>query len=83
MHYHCHEAIHYHCHEANALPQMHYHINTYDERKRNNTDQTSAEFFAAGRLVKRSVKQAKRNKEINVARLCKTNPKDCHSYINE
>ena len=30
-----------------------------------------------------AVKQAKRNKEINVARLCKTNPKRLYSYINE
>ena len=29
------------------------------------------------------MKQAKRNKEINVARLCKTNPKGFYSYINE
>ena len=46
----------------------------YDERKGNNTDETSAEYFTARRLVKRAVKQAKRNKEINVARLCRTNP---------
>ena len=29
------------------------------------------------------MKQTKRNKEINVARLCKTNPKGFYSYINE
>ena len=29
------------------------------------------------------MKQAKRNKEINVAILCKTNPKGFYSYINE
>ena len=29
------------------------------------------------------MKQAKRNKEINVARLCKTNPIGFYSYINE
>ena len=40
----------------------------YDERKRNNTDETSAEYFTARRLVKRVVKQAKDNKEINLAR---------------
>ena len=50
-----------------------------DERKRNNTDETSAEYFTARRLVKRAVKQAKRNKEINVTRLCKTNPKGFYS----
>ena len=55
----------------------------YDERKRNNTDETSAEYFTARRLVKRAVKQAKRNREINVATLCKTNPKGFYSYINE
>ena len=58
-------------------------VRAYDERKRNNTDETSAEYFTARRLVKRAVKQAKRNKEINVARLCKTNPKGFYSYINE
>ena len=36
----------------------------YDERKRNNTDETSAEYFTARRLVKRAVKQVKRKKEI-------------------
>ena len=55
----------------------------YDERKRNNTDEISAGYFTARRLVKRAVKQAKHNKEINVARLCKTNPKGFYSYINE
>ena len=55
----------------------------YDERKRNNTDETSAEYFTAGRLAKRAVKQVKRNKEINIARLCKTNPKGFYSYINK
>ena len=29
------------------------------------------------------MKEAKLNKEINVARLCKTNPKGFYSYINE
>ena len=48
-----------------------------------NTVETSAEYFTARRLVKRAVKQAKRNEEINVARLCKTNPKGFYSYINE
>ena len=33
--------------------------------------------------LKRAVKQAKCKKEINVARLCKTNPKGFYSYINE
>ena len=55
----------------------------YDERKRNNTDETSAEYYTYRRLVKRAVKQAKRNKEMNVARLCKTSPKGFYSYINE
>ena len=55
----------------------------YDERKRNNIDETSAENFTARRLVERAVKQAKRSKEINVARLCKTDPKGFYSYINE
>ena len=55
----------------------------YDERKRNYADETSAEYFTARRLVKRAVKQDKRNREINVARLCKTNPKGFYSYINE
>ena len=55
----------------------------YDERKRNNTDETSAEDFTARRLVKIAVKQTKRDKEINVARLCKTNPKGFYSFINE
>ena len=55
----------------------------YDERKRNNTDKTSAEYFTARRQVKWAVKQAKRNKKINFARLCKTNPKGYYSYINE
>ena len=41
----------------------------YEERKRNNTDETCAEYITARRLVKRAVKQAKCNKEINVARL--------------
>ena len=31
----------------------------YDERKRNITDETSAEYFTARQLVKRAVKQAK------------------------
>ena len=44
---------------------------------------TLTKYFTARRLVKRAVKQAKRNKEINVARLCKTNPKGFYSYINE
>ena len=39
--------------------------------------------FTARRLVKRAVQQAKRNKEVDVARLCKTNPNDFYSYINE
>ena len=52
----------------------------YDERKRNDTDKTSAEYFTARRVVKRPVKQAKRNKEINVARLCNSNPKGFYSY---
>ena len=51
----------------------------YDHRKRKNTDKTSAEYFTARRVVKRAVKQAKRNKEINVARLCKTFPKGFYS----
>ena len=34
-------------------------------------------------MVKRAVKQAKRNKKISVARLCKTNPKGFYFYINE
>ena len=55
----------------------------YDERKNNNTDKTSAEYLTARRLVKRAVKQAERNKEINVARLYKTNHKGFYSYINE
>ena len=54
-----------------------------DDRKRNNADEYSAEDVTARRLDKRAVKQAKRNKEINVARLCKTNPKGFYSYINE
>ena len=54
-----------------------------DEKKRDNTDENSADYFTARRLVKRVVKQTKRNKEINVARLCKTNPKGVYSYINE
>ena len=56
---------------------------SYDERKRNHTDETSAEYFTARRFVKRAVKQAKPNKEINVARLCETNPKGFCFYINE
>ena len=55
----------------------------YDTRKTNNTDKASAEYFTARRLVKRAVKQVKCNNEINVARLCKTNPKGFYSYINE
>ena len=55
----------------------------YDEKKRNNSDETSAEYFTARRFVKRAVKQAKRKKEINVARLFKTNAKGFYSYINE
>ena len=53
------------------------------KKNRNNTDETSAEYFTAGRLAKRVVKQAKHNKEINVARLCKINHKGFYSYINE
>ena len=55
----------------------------YDARKRNTTDETNAEYFTARRLVKRAVKQAKPNKEINVARLYKTKTKLFYSYINE
>ena len=55
----------------------------YDERKRNNTDETSAEYFTARWLVKRAVKQAKRNREINVVRLCKANPNGLYSYIHQ
>ena len=43
------------------------HQRAYDE----STDGKSAEYFAARQLVKRAVKQDKRNMEINVARLCK------------
>ena len=55
----------------------------YNARKRNNTDETSVEYFTARQQVKRAVKQAKRNKELNVARLCNTNSKGFYSYINE
>ena len=50
----------------------------YDQRKRNNTGETSVlntSLLDGWLKLKRAVKQAKRNKEINVARLCKTNPK--------
>ena len=39
--------------------------------------------FTARQLVKRAVKKAKSNKEINAARLCKSNHKGFYSYINE
>ena len=55
----------------------------YDAKKGNNADETSAEYFTSRRLLKRAVKQAKRNNKINVARLCKNNPKGFYSYINE
>ena len=35
------------------------------------------------RHVKRTVKQAKRCKEINIATICKSYPKCFHSYVNE
>ena len=54
-----------------------------DARKRNNTDETSAEYFTARWVVKRAVKQAKGNKEINFARLLKTNHNGFNSYIND
>ena len=52
-------------------------------RKRSNMDVSSAEYFTDRWLVKRIVKQAKRNKEIYLARLCKSNPNGFLSYINE
>ena len=55
----------------------------YDERKRNNTDETSGDYFTSRWLVKRAVTQAKRSKQINVGRLCKTYPKSFYSYITE
>ena len=59
------------------------HQRVYDARKRNNTDESSVEYFTARWLVKTAVKQAKRNEDINVARLWKTKSKGFHSYINE
>ena len=43
----------------------------------------SAEYATAKRQVKRTVKQAKCSKEINIATICKINPKSFYSYINE
>ena len=48
-----------------------------------NTDETSAEYFTARRQVKRAVKQAKRNDEINVARSCKTKPNGFYTFFNK
>ena len=48
-----------------------------------NNDETIAEYTEAKRQVKRIVKQEKRNKELNIARICKHNLKSFYSYINE
>ena len=49
----------------------------------NNTEESNAEYAAAKCQVKRSLKQAKRSKETNIATICKSNPKFFYSYINE
>ena len=53
------------------------------KQKRTNNEETVAEYIEAKRQVKRIIKQEKRNKELNIARICKHNPKSFCSYINE
>ena len=55
----------------------------YGTKRMINNEETVAVYIAAGRRVKRIVKQEKRNKELSIARICKHNPKSFHSYINE
>ena len=52
------------------------------ETKRTNNEVTVAEYIEAKRQVKRIVKQEKRNKELNIARICKHNPKSLWKYPN-
>ena len=55
----------------------------YETKRRINNEETIPEIIAARREVKRIVKQEKRNKELNIARICKHNPKSFYSYINK
>ena len=55
----------------------------YEPSKLNNTEKSNAEYATAKRQVKRTVKQAKRSKETNIATISKSNPKCLYSYINE
>ena len=55
----------------------------YETKRRINNEETVAEYIEAKRQVKRIVKQEKRNEELNIARICKHNPKSFYSYINE
>ena len=48
-----------------------------------NNEETVADYTEAKRQVKRIVKREKRNKELNIARICKHNPESFYSYINE
>ena len=55
----------------------------YQPSKLNNTEESIAEYATAKRQVKRSVKQAKRSRETNIATICKSNQKCFYSYVNE
>ena len=55
----------------------------YETKRRTNNEETVAEYIEAKRQVKRIVKQKKRKKELNIARICKHNPKSFYTYINE
>ena len=55
----------------------------YLEWKTSPSEQSEADHKQSCREVKKVVRRAKRNKELNVARLAKHNPKAFYSYVNE
>ena len=56
---------------------------SFHTKGRINNEETVAEYTEAKRQVKRIVIQEKRNKELNIARIFKHNPKSFYSYITE
>jgi len=55
----------------------------YQAHKTNPTQESEQAHEQAGRRVKRVVRSAKRNKEKNVAKMAKRNPKGFYAYVNE
>ena len=53
------------------------------QKKNINNEETVPEYISARKQVTRIVKQVKRNKELSIARICKHNPNNFYSYINE